>query len=319
MASPLFPQNVIAMIWDFDQTMIPGHMQTPLFAAYGVDEPTFWGEANALPEFYRARGLELVAKDTLYLNHILTYVRAGKFPGLSNERLRALGGAIRFHPGLPQFLPAVQALLTEQAPYRSHDLRVEHYIVSTGLRQMILGSAVAPFVDGVYACEFGEDTAPPGFLATPAAAASGTREISQLVYVIDDTSKTRAVFEINKGTNKDAKIDVNSSVKEAYRRIPFENMIYIADGPSDVPVFSLVKNKGGRTYAVYPSRDEKSFRKAKGLLDLGRVDSFGEADYTPGTQTYMWLMDSVAMIAQRMLQAQQGALAANVHQPPGHR
>lgn len=319
MPSSLFHQNVIAMIWDFDQTMIPGYMQQPLFEHYQVDANTFWDEANALPAFYRSRGVTLVAKDTLYLNHMLTYVRTGKFRGLTNARLKELGAAIKFHPGLPDFLRAAQERIASNTTYREHDLKVEHYIVSTGLRQMICGSAVAPYVEEVYACEFGEGAAPPGFLTTGAPPPAAASEISELVYVIDHTSKTRAVFEINKGTNKDPQIDVNARVKSEHRRIPFENMIYIADGPSDVPVFSVVKGQGGRTYGVYPRAEEKGFLKAKSLQEQGRVDGIGEADYTPGTQTYMWLMASVTDIAQRLVNQQQGARAANVLLPPGHR
>jgi len=90
-ARNLFDQNKIAIIWDFDKTLIPYDMQRPLFQQYGVDEETFWQECNALPDYYRSRGYELVSRDQMYLLHILSYVKAGRFKGLNNSLLRQLG------------------------------------------------------------------------------------------------------------------------------------------------------------------------------------------------------------------------------------
>src|SRR5690606_32240971 len=96
--------------------------------------------------------------------------------------------------------------------------------------------------------------------------------------------------EINKGTNKNATIDVNSKIAREDRRVPFQNMVYVADGPSDVPVFSVVDANGGRTYAVYRPGSHREFSQAARLLEQGRVDAFGEADYSDGSHTAMWLM-----------------------------
>ena len=84
MASTLFTQNIIACVWDFDKTLIPDYMQAPLFRRYGIDEATFWAETNALAENYRKRGYS-IAPEISYLNHLLTYVLAGKMPGLGNR------------------------------------------------------------------------------------------------------------------------------------------------------------------------------------------------------------------------------------------
>ena len=127
-------------------------------------------------------------------------------------------------------------------------MTVEHYIVSTGLRQMVMGSKIANLVDGVWGCEFVDDVAEPGYLGkAPKLFGSTDATIRGIGYAIDNTTKTRALFEINKGTNKHADIDVNASLSPEDRRVPFQNMIYIADGPSDVPAFSIVNQYGGRT------------------------------------------------------------------------
>jgi hypothetical protein len=243
----LFPQNVIAMIWDFDKTLIPGNMQGPLFRHFGIDEAIFWDEVDGLEEWYRARGAGLIARERLYLDHILAYVREGRMQGLSNDLLARLGAEMSFYEGIPDFLDLVRKSIESEPRFSDHQITVEHYIVSTGLRRMILGSAVAPFVDDIWACEFTELVAPPGYREHQGQLFSPDGEIRQLIYTIDNTTKTRALFEINKGTNKNPSIDVNAKMAREDRRVPFQNMIYIADGPSDVPVFSVVEANGGRT------------------------------------------------------------------------
>jgi hypothetical protein len=127
----LHTQTVIACIWDFDRTLIPGYSQEVLFEEYGVDAGEFWAEVEALPSEYAKQDI-LVAPDTAYLGHMLTYVRAGKFPGLSNARMRELGARIRVAPGIPEFFDRSKALLDESKTYAAHGLQLEHYVVSTG-------------------------------------------------------------------------------------------------------------------------------------------------------------------------------------------
>jgi hypothetical protein len=150
-----------------------------------------------------------------------------------------------------------------------HEISVEHYIVSTGLAAMVRGSAIAKHVDGVWACEFVENPLQPGFLKQKELPIEASAEIAQIGMVIDNTTKTRAIFEINKGTNKNPAIDVNSKMAAEDRRIPVQNMIYIADGPSDVPSFSVVKNGGGRAYAVYNPDKQAEFEQNDRLLPVG--------------------------------------------------
>ena len=315
---PIFPQNVIAVIWDFDKTLIPGYMQGPLFAHYDIDPVSFWEEADGLVEYYRSRGAGMVNPDTLYLNHLLTYVREGRMPGLTNQLLRELGGEIAFYAGMPEFMGTFKKEIEAHPAYADHGITVEHYVVSSGLRQMILGSAVAPFITEVWAAEFSEEVALPGFLESGKLFAHDDRVIRELVYAIDNTTKTRAVFEINKGTNKHAGIDVNSKIAREDRRIPFQNMIYVADGPSDVPVFSVVEQNGGRTFAVYRPGSTAEFEQVNRLLEQDRVDAYGPADYTEGSQTAMWLTHAAETIADRIVAHRSQALADRLGAPPGH-
>jgi len=319
MPQQLFLQNIIACIWDFDKTLIPGYMQAPIFDHYRVDAKKFWKEVNELPQYYRKNGLDLIVPDTVYLNHFITYAAAGIFNGLNNKRLREFGAEIEFYKGLPEFFDEVKHFVKADPAYRQHDIRVEHYIVSTGLRQMILGSKIAPYVDGVWGCEFVENPPQAGWLDSAGRQPTAPpKSISQIAYALDNTTKTRAIFEINKGTNKISDIDVNAKIPEEDRRVPIQNMIYIADGPSDIPVFSIVNRFGGRTFAVYQPGSNEEFSQVNNLQKQGRVQSYGEADYTQGSQTAMWLDNAVNEIAELIVANRQRALGDKIGKPPKH-
>lgn len=307
MSKPIFAGHVIALIWDFDQTLIPGYMQAPLLKRFGIAEGPFWTEVNSLPAVYRRQGVHRVNEDTVYLNSILDHVRSGRMPGLSNALLRELGQSIAFHPGVQEFLAASTEMVAQDPLCKKHGIVLEHCVVSAGLREMILGSAIAPLLKDIYGCEFTQRETPQG------------PEIDRVAYVIDNTTKTRAIFEINKGTNIDPKVGVNDAIDPELRRVPFQQMIYVADGPSDVPVFSLLQKNGGHTCAVYESGSKTAFEQANGLWKQKRVDMVGPADYRAGTQTRLWLEQTISLIAKKIDEDQQRVLAAAVHKTHRHR
>ncbi len=317
MASTLFTQNIIACVWDFDKTLIPGYMQAPLFRRYAVDETRFWAETNALAANYLQRGYH-IAPEISYLNHLLTYVLAGKMPGLNNKVLRECGTEIGFYPGLPAFFESSRAWVKTKPEYAEHEIVLEHYVVSTGLAEMIRGSKLAPYIDAVWACEFIENPLQPGFLKQKEFPLEAAAEIAQIGVMIDNTTKTRAIYEINKGTNRNAAIDVNAKVAAEDRRIPLQNMIYIADGPSDVPSFSVVKKGGGKTYAVYNPAVKAEFEQNDRLRQSGRIDHYGPADYTENSPTANWLQLQIEKICDRIVTDREAAVASRVAKPPRH-
>ena len=317
MATTLFTQNTIACIWDFDKTLIPEYMQSPLFRRYGVDEANFWEETNKLVEHYRRRGYH-VSPEIAYLNHLLTYVLAGPLGGLNNKILHECGRDIEFYPGLPEFFNLARNWVREKPEYAKHDITLEHYVVSTGIAPMIRGSVVAEHLDGIWACEFIENPLQPGFLKQKELVLEATSSIAQIGMVIDNTTKTRAIFEINKGTNKNPAIDVNSKMTPEDRRIPIQNMIYIADGPSDVPSFSVVKGGGGRAYAVYNPKSQPEFAQNDRLLQSGRIHGYGPADYRPESSTAQWLRMHIQQICDRIVSDREAAVAARAARPPRH-
>jgi hypothetical protein len=313
------PDKIIAVLWDFDKTLITGYMQTPLFEHYGVDSVRFWDEVNALPDFHaRAGEGEPFISDSLYLNHILTYVRHGVFAGLSNAMLRQLGAKQHLAAGVPDILEQIAAFARDQQAFRDGTVGIEHYVISTGLRQMVLGSRVAPYMRHIWGCEFLERVAPPGFL-DGAAGEPGDGTICDIGYIIDHTTKTRAIFEINKGVRENLGVNVNTHIPRDQRRVPFANMIYIADGPSDIPSLSVINQFGGSTFGVYQPDSPRDFEQARQMLDQGRVHSIGPADYRQGTATFNWLLDRIAGIADRLARSPAvAATAAPIAATPGH-
>lgn len=316
-ATSLHSQTIIACIWDFDKTLIPGYMQAPIFEHYNIDDSTFWKEVKQLPEIYKKRGIQ-VSKDTVYLNHLLNYIKNGSLKGLNNSKLKELGKQLKFYKGLPSFFKELQDLIETTPEYTNHNISLEHYIISTGLAAMIRGSAIAPFVDHIYGCEFVENPLLPGFSLQNDFELNYESEISQIGVIVDNTIKTRFIFEINKGSNKNEEIDVNSKMRDEDRRIPIRNMIYIADGPSDVPVFSVVKNHGGKTFAVYDKDNEEEFAQNDSLLQSGRIHAYGPADYSSHSPTAVWLKLHLRKICERIIKERVNAIEERLCKPPQH-
>lgn len=298
-------QNVIAIIWDFDKTLINGYMQSPIFQEYGVDEKTFWQEVNSMPKQMKELGVR-VNQDTAYLIHFTRKAKDGTFKGLSNAKLREYGIKQNFYPGIPEFLQKTKEILSDNPECKEYNIRVEHYIVSTGFAEVIKGTALRDLVEDIWGCELIEGN---GVDEEPV--------ISEICYTIDNTTKTKAIFEINKGVNKNEAINVNSKMNDTQRRVAFENMIYIADGPSDVPAFSLVKKYGGSTFAIYPKGDMRAFKQVEQLREDARIDMFAEADYTEGSTAYMWIVNKIQEYANRIIQVERNRRAV-IGEGPQH-
>lgn len=311
-------KHIIACIWDFDKTLIPSYMQTPIFEEYAIDERLFWEEVNMLPTLYAKKGVR-VSPETVYLNHLLSFVKSGIMPDLSNAKLRKLGAKIKFCKGILDFLDELRTLPESDERYRKLDIKLEHYIISTGLAEMIKGSAIAKKVDGIFACEFIEEPFPPYFSKQAEFDLNSlSTRINQIGMIVDNTIKTRFIFEINKGVNKNSSIDVNAQMAESDRRVPISNMIYIADGPSDVPVFSVVRNGGGKAFAVYTRQSDEEFEQNDMLLQSGRIDSYGPSDYTEGTATHKWLKLHVRKLCDKIVAENENLIASRVGKAPTH-
>ena len=214
--------NIIAIIWDFDKTLIDGYMEDIILRDFDIEPKEFWNETNALPAKYYSEQQVKGNPDTIYLNQMLNYVKCDKLRGLNNAKLREYGSKLNFYPGVPDIFSDTKKCLEDSQYGQEYDIKLEHYIISSGLTEMIRGSKVAEFVDGIWGCEFIEVDD-----------GNGNPVLGEIGYTIDNTTKTRALFEINKGVGKTPEVQVNTKLPDELRRVQFVNMIYVADGPSD--------------------------------------------------------------------------------------
>lgn len=247
------PHDIVAVVFDFDGTLLPDST-TKLLAKYGIDTDKFWSQ--------EAKGLVQQGFDpTLaYLELILDLVGPGKPLGkMTNQMLRDFGRGLDrdFYPGVPGILKDLSGAVTKTFK----GIEIEFYIISSGLLPVIEGSEVVrKHFKSVYASELAEYPSG-GYL----------KRIKQCVTF---TEKTRYLFEINKGlsvenTRKEPYL-VNTDVPEAKRRIPLKNMIYIGDGLTDIPCFSLLKKNGGTAFGVFQPAEVSSAKRA--FLEFLKTD-----------------------------------------------
>lgn len=236
------PQNTIALIFDFDDTLTDDSTSL-LLEAHGIDVEDFW----------KKRVAPLVDDGwdpaPAYLHLILSQVGAGKPLGrLSNEKLREFGKQCAFYPGLPGIFDDLRAQV------RAHTLSnpsIEFYVISGGLEEIILGSSIASHFSAVRGCRFAEIDG----------------EVGAIRNVVTFTEKTRYLFELNKGLLKPDRRNpylVNNNVEPQNRRIPFSNMIYVGDGLTDVPCFSLLDKQGGKGFGVFDATKKGAHQKGLG-------------------------------------------------------
>ncbi len=246
-------ENIIALIFDFDNTLIYGNMQQVLFDEYCVDSCSFWKEVESLEHVYKQNGYNIISNEMIYLSHFLTYVREGFFKSLDNRALFNSGAKLRFFEGVIALFDEISEI---NKKLENNNSQVKIYIVSSGFRQMILGSKIAPYVSKVWACEFIDSYLMP-FYELRDEKFSKNKVLSSVCYFVDHTIKTRVIFEINKGSYK----KINERVPKSKREIPFKNIFYIADGFSDIPAFEILNNilnHCKNTLTVYHGNDKNA-------------------------------------------------------------
>ncbi len=290
------PQNTIAIVYDYDQTLSPGYMQDEVvFPAFGIKGENFWRRCS---ELVRDGGYD---NELAYMKVLLDQLGMDR---PTNEELGKLGAKLNFYKGIPEMFEEFRVGLLK-AEHMAHGIRVEHYIISSGMKALIDGSRLAPFVRAIFGCEFAEDEQ--GRITFPKR-------------VISHTQKTQYLFRINKGL-LDMSQDVNDHMDAAIRPIPFGNMIYVGDGPTDVPCFTVMKKNGGQAIAVYNPDDpaRRGFKKCYQLsTHADRVKHIAPADYRKNTHLRMLLEQMVEETADRIVEQRKVAVETGTVRAPKH-
>lgn len=248
----------MAIAYDFDGTLADGNMQEHRFLPEIRMKPDdFWAEVKQITKDHQADEV------LVYMNLMLRKANAAGVP-VRRDDFKARGRTIELFPGVEGWFDRI----TEYA--RSKGVRLEHVLVSSGNAEIFAGTAIASKFAHVYASKFMFDQN--GVAVWPALA-------------VNYTTKTQYLFRINKGAHDLSDNNaVNKFVPKAKRTVPFENMIFIGDGSTDIPCFRLVKEQGGLSVAVYKARAKGSHGKgrAEGYLAEGRVHCVAPANYADG-------------------------------------
>jgi phosphoserine phosphatase len=251
---------IAALIYDFDGTLSPGNMQEFGFIqAVGKTAEEFWKMSDGIAVGQDASNV------LAYMKLMFDEARANGIK-LTREGFKRYGKDIKLFDGVREWF----RLVNEYGD--RHGVRIEHYINSSGLKEIIEGSPIAREFKHVFAGSFIYDDA--GEAEWPGIA-------------VDYTAKTQFLFKIQKGifSSRDAK-KVNESMADENKRIPFPHMIYFGDGETDVPSMKIVNMFGGNAIAVFNPEDPRKRGVARKLLRQGRVNFITPASYTRESRTF---------------------------------
>ena len=259
---------LFAIIYDFDGTLAPGNMQERDFIpAIRMKTRKFWNEVSKISKDKQADSI------LVYMKLMLSKAQAASVPVHKNN-FKEYGKNLPFFKGILSYSvgnASEMGWFERINKYGTQSrIRVEHYIVSSGIREMIDGTKLARKFKAIFASSFFYDHN--GVAVWPSLA-------------INYTTKTQYLFRINKGCldiSDNSKI--NKYIPEHERRVPISNMVYIGDGDTDIPCFRLVKDRGGHSIAVYKPKTKGAKEKIEKLIQEGRVNFIAPADYRNGSK-----------------------------------
>ena len=254
-----FFQNTIALGYDFDGTLSPQPMQEyTVLPRMGVEPREVWARVN---EEARATESDMML---VSLRHILETLERQKI-AVKREDFARMARAIRYFPGVEGWFARMNAYVRGRSGGK---VKLHHYLISAGQKEILDGVSIRKHFRRIYASEYHFNH-------------HGVATFPKIL--VTDTVKTQFLFRINKG--KEAVTEsINEHMPESQRPIPFQNMIYVGDGMTDVPSMALTKKSGGHTVAVYGEGKEREKAICVKLLEAGRADFVAEADYRRGSK-----------------------------------
>lgn len=285
----------IAIIWDFDGTLSPIDSTTKTIEILEDSKgrsSEFWDDIKSLRGDKRKPQWEhVLASDAPIWMYALSRLAFNKKVPLNSEFFEQfVVPHIELYPQVTSFLKKIKSLENEKR-FQDLDLKIHHFIVSAGLKELVELVFPEELITWTFGCRYtvisfeGHDDEPE----------------SIPVFCMDETVKTRSLFEISKGSFNDPDKAVNTRVEERNLWAPFKNTIYIGDGPTDVPALSLVRDKGGLGIAVYnPSTDSKVITKRLKQMRLDkRADLITPADYSENGELFKFIKTRCIQVCQR--------------------
>lgn len=263
----------VAIAYDFDGTLADGNMQEHQFLPdIGMKPKDFWAEVKRLTEEHQADEV------LVYMSLMLRKAAAAGVP-VRRDDFKARGKAIQLFEGVEEWFDRISGY------GRAQGVRVQHYLVSSGNAEIFAGTPIASKFAQVYASKFMFDQN--GVAAWPALA-------------VNYTTKTQYLFRINKGAfDLSDNSKVNQFVEKRDRPVPFENMVFIGDGSTDIPCFRLVKEQGGLSVAVFKPHTKGARKKADNYIKEGRVHCVVPANYSNGSELDRIIKANISAIAAR--------------------
>lgn len=263
----------MAIAYDFDGTLADGNMQEHQFLPdIKMTPKAFWDEVKRVTKEHQADEV------LVYMNLMLRKAQAAEV-SVRRDDFIARGRQIKLFEGVEGWFDRI----TDYG--RAKGIRVDHYLISSGNEEIFAGTPIAAKFTKVYASKFLFDHN--GIAAWPALA-------------VNYTTKTQYLFRINKGAHDlSDNTAVNKFVKKGDRPVPFENMVFIGDGATDIPCFRLIKEQGGLSVAVFKSGTKGARQKADGYQTDGRVHCAVPANYTDGSELDKVIKANIDAVAAR--------------------
>ena len=229
------PQNVIAILCDCDGTLCSDTTNS-LLSSLGLQPREFW-EQDVDPLVKQGWDPPLA-----YLNKLLQLARTGEVPPITLQQLQAVGSSVQFFPGALDFVAALRQRLQDSTEFQDAGVAIDWYILSSGIEELLRSTALGNLATDIFGCAFEYDV--------------GGRAIA-VKRSVSFTEKTKFVFAVNKGISGEElrrnPYRVNDTVEASDRPVPFEHMVYIGDGPSDIPCFSMIKYSKGHSHRSHAS------------------------------------------------------------------
>lgn len=264
-------QNTIAIIYDFDGTLTPKTMQEyTLLPRLGIKSKNFWDD---IIKETKETGAETMM---VYMRHLLD-CSSKKNIKISKKEFYDMANKIEYYKGVDTWFMRINRHVKKIS---NDNVKIHHYIISAGHMEILDGISIKRHIKKIFASEYYFDT-------------NDSAVFPKIV--VTDTTKTQYIFRINKG-REDLSDSINEHMSEDKRPIPFDNMIYIGDGLTDVPSMALLKKEGGHSIAVY-QKNAHQIKISRGLLKANRVDFIAPADYSKESELYekmLLLVDYVA-------------------------